>query len=177
MSKIIINSQGKVLTSGGDALEVTSSIDSNIIASNIKKDVTILGVTGTYESGGSSVTTFYTASLTNPNTKGSVKKPEEPGGPEPGTHITFYVSYPAPANNNKVPDLFIIYDETNYFSPTCNYYVLQSSINDYNWGGTIGEGITIISKTSTVATLEFSVAYEQASFDPTQLKFAPVYLN
>lgn len=28
---------------------VTSAIDSNIIAENIKKDVTILGVTGTYE--------------------------------------------------------------------------------------------------------------------------------
>lgn len=69
MSKIIINSQGKVLTSGGNALEVTSSIDSNITPGNIKKDVNILGVTGTYEgSGGSSVTTFYTASLTQPNT-------------------------------------------------------------------------------------------------------------
>ena len=31
---------------------VTSSIDSNIVAENIKKDVTILGVTGTLESGG-----------------------------------------------------------------------------------------------------------------------------
>lgn len=28
---------------------VTASIDTNIVASNIKKDVTILGVTGTYE--------------------------------------------------------------------------------------------------------------------------------
>lgn len=32
---------------------VTSSIDSNIVAENIKKDVTILGVTGTLESGSS----------------------------------------------------------------------------------------------------------------------------
>ena len=34
---------------------VTSSIDSNIKAGNIKKDVTILGVTGTYEGGGAPV--------------------------------------------------------------------------------------------------------------------------
>ena len=34
---------------------VTSSIDSNIQAGNIKKDVTILGVTGTYEGGGDPV--------------------------------------------------------------------------------------------------------------------------
>ena len=33
---------------------VTSSIDNNITAGNIKKDVTILGVTGTYEGGGGS---------------------------------------------------------------------------------------------------------------------------
>lgn len=33
---------------------VTSSIDANIQAGNIKKDVTILGVTGTYEAGGGS---------------------------------------------------------------------------------------------------------------------------
>ena len=35
---------------------VTSSIDSNIKAGNIRKDVTILGVTGTYEGGGDPVT-------------------------------------------------------------------------------------------------------------------------
>ena len=34
---------------------VTSSIDSNIIAGNIKKDVTILGVTGTYDAGGGDI--------------------------------------------------------------------------------------------------------------------------
>ena len=46
----------QVVTSSADGLSsvtvnaVTSSIDSNIQAGNIKKDVTILGVTGTYES-------------------------------------------------------------------------------------------------------------------------------
>lgn len=40
---------------------VTASIDNNIVASNIKKDVQILGVTGTYEGsgGGSSGTRYY----------------------------------------------------------------------------------------------------------------------
>ena len=49
------------VTSSADGLSsvtvnpVTSSIDSNIQAGNIKKDVTILGVTGTYEGGGDPV--------------------------------------------------------------------------------------------------------------------------
>ena len=49
------------VTSSADGLSsvtvnpVTSSIDSNIKAGNIKKDVTILGVTGTYEGGGDPV--------------------------------------------------------------------------------------------------------------------------
>lgn len=38
---------------------VTSSIDANIAAGNIKKDVTILGVTGTFEGGGSGGATQY----------------------------------------------------------------------------------------------------------------------
>ena len=39
---------------------VTSSIDANIVAGNIKKDVSILGVTGTYEgSGGESMADFF----------------------------------------------------------------------------------------------------------------------
>lgn len=59
MGKVLKDSQGKVLLTGGNAIEVTSSIDSNIQAGNIKKDVTILGVTGTYEgSGGSNVISF-----------------------------------------------------------------------------------------------------------------------
>ena len=40
---------------------VTSSIDNNITAGNIKKDVTILGVTGTYEGGG--LSTKYNLSM------------------------------------------------------------------------------------------------------------------
>lgn len=70
MGKVITNSQGKVLVVNNKGFEVDASIDSNIVAGNIKKDVTILGVTGTYEgSGGSSTTTFYDATLTNPNTQ------------------------------------------------------------------------------------------------------------
>lgn len=52
MGNILIDNNGNALLSGNKALEVTASIDSNIVAGNIKKDVTILGVTGTYEGSG-----------------------------------------------------------------------------------------------------------------------------
>ena len=52
MGNLLTDNSGNVLLSGGNALEVTSSIDSNITPGNIKKDVTILGVTGTYEGSG-----------------------------------------------------------------------------------------------------------------------------
>lgn len=52
MGKILVNSQGKAILASGNAFEVTAAVDSNITAGNIKKDVTILGVTGTYEGGG-----------------------------------------------------------------------------------------------------------------------------
>ena len=42
--------------SGGTVEAVTSEIDNNIIADNIKKDITILGVTGTYEPTGGDAT-------------------------------------------------------------------------------------------------------------------------
>jgi hypothetical protein len=52
---------------------VDASIDANITAGNIKKDVTILGVTGTYDAGGGSPTGLYrefqiTAGKLEPNT-------------------------------------------------------------------------------------------------------------
>lgn len=44
----------------GNSSKIAPSIDSNIIPGNIKKDVTILGVTGTYEGeGGGSAPIFY----------------------------------------------------------------------------------------------------------------------
>ena len=50
MGKIIKDSNGKVLmNSNGGAYSVTAAIDSNIVPNNIKKDVSILGVTGTLE--------------------------------------------------------------------------------------------------------------------------------
>ena len=51
MGKILTNSQGKVITAGGNTFEITAAVDSNIQQGNIKKDVEILGVTGTYEGG------------------------------------------------------------------------------------------------------------------------------
>lgn len=58
MGNILIDGNGNALISGNKALEVTSAIDSNIVPGNIKKDVSILGVTGTYEGsgGGGSIT-------------------------------------------------------------------------------------------------------------------------
>lgn len=66
MGKVIKNSSGQVILSGDKALEVTAAIDSNIVAENIKKDVSILGVTGTYEgSGGGGLNlVFYPCTLT-----------------------------------------------------------------------------------------------------------------
>lgn len=59
MGNILIDNNGNALLSNNKALEITSAIDSNIQAENIKKDVTILGVTGTYEgNGGSSIINF-----------------------------------------------------------------------------------------------------------------------
>ena len=45
----------------GNSSKIAPSIDSNIVPGNIKKDVTILGVTGTYEGegGGGSTPIFY----------------------------------------------------------------------------------------------------------------------
>lgn len=51
-SQQVINSSADGLSSV-TVTAVTSSIDQNISAGNIKKDVTILGVTGTFEGGGS----------------------------------------------------------------------------------------------------------------------------
>lgn len=71
MGKIIKNNLGQVFVSSGNALEVTAAIDSNIVAGNIKKDVEILGVTGTYEgSGGESPFTFYTLTGMPPEPQG-----------------------------------------------------------------------------------------------------------
>lgn len=59
-----INAQTITASGGVDGFSpinvsaVTSSIDSNISAENIKKDVTILGVTGSYEGSGGSETKF-----------------------------------------------------------------------------------------------------------------------
>jgi hypothetical protein len=54
MGNVLTDGNGNILISNNNALEVTSAIDSNIQPENIKKDVTILGVTGTYEGSGSS---------------------------------------------------------------------------------------------------------------------------
>lgn len=64
MGNILIDGNGNALISGNKALEVTASVDSNIVPENIKKDVSILGVTGTYEGSGGGGS--GTATITNP---------------------------------------------------------------------------------------------------------------
>lgn len=49
MAKIIKDNNGKVLRNSSKVYEITAAVDSNIVAGNIKKDVDILGVTGTFE--------------------------------------------------------------------------------------------------------------------------------
>lgn len=56
----VIPTSGKFLTQV-DVSAVTSSIDANITAGNIKKDVSILGVVGTYEGSGGGSTLVPTA--------------------------------------------------------------------------------------------------------------------
>lgn len=51
-TQVITPTQGKNGITQMTILPVTSSIDANIIADNIKKDVSILGVTGDYEGSG-----------------------------------------------------------------------------------------------------------------------------
>ena len=64
MSRIIIDSNGRPYMSNGKVLTVDASIDQNIQAGNIKKDVNIMGVTGTYE-GGKPEETFSQTYTTN----------------------------------------------------------------------------------------------------------------
>lgn len=48
MTRILTNIQGKVIVANDNAFELTAAVDPNITAGNIKKDVEILGVTGTF---------------------------------------------------------------------------------------------------------------------------------
>lgn len=181
MEKVFVNSQGKVLATGGEALKVTASIDSNIIPSNIKKDVNILGVTGTYEgdssgSSGGGLTTFYPCSTSN-GAKGNSGGHSDPGAP--GTYITFYVQYPS--IDNKVPDMFIVYDVNKTFTAgNLNYVILKNGqdVGDYYYNGSTGFSISITSLTSTLATLLYqNGAISGATFDTSSFYFAPIYLT
>ena len=139
MGNILIDGNGNALISGNKALEVTSAIDSNIVPGNIKKNVSILGVTGTYEgSGGGGVagTTFYNCSTTPPGAKGA-RPPVEPG-----ISVTLYVQYDN--NNNKIPDMFIVYDEDRTFtSGNLNYIILSQGqpINDAYYSSSAGNRV------------------------------------
>ena len=125
MGNILIDNNGNALLSGNKALEVTASIDSNIVAGNIKKDVTILGVTGTYEGNGGTNFTFLDCVVGTTSKGGSNTK-----APDPGTaNFRCYVDYSSISNNETpigfvvhqhgtvwtgIPSTFIIDDKTGY---------------------------------------------------------------
>ena len=155
----------------GNSSKIAPSIDSNIIPANIKKDVTILGVTGTYEGEGNA-TVFYPCISTPPTRGGNPH-------PEPGVYITFYVQYPN--NNDKIPDMFICYDENGFMTNgNINYYIISDSqsINDTYYSSYVGQIISIISQTSTLLTLQYRNALSDSnSFDIANFQFAPIYLS
>lgn len=128
--------------------------------------------------GGVAGTTFYDCSSTPPGAKGSGGgSGPQPPGPQPGTHITFYVQYPN--NNNKVPDMFIFNDKNKRMTNnTVNYGIITQtqSLVDVNYGGTGGMNIAIINITATLVTLQYDDGFD-ASFDTTKFQFAPIYLS
>lgn len=79
---------------------VTSAIDSNIVAGNIKKDVSILGVTGSYEGGSATLIAktitangTYSASSDNADGYSSVIVDVEGGGDSGGEFLVKVIDY------------------------------------------------------------------------------------
>ena len=177
MGKIIKDSSGKVLLASGGAFEVTAAIDSNIVAGNIKKDVEILGVTGTYEGsgGGGAELTFYTCS-SNSGTRGgggSSVTPDPPGPVEPGLNVNFYCSYPS---NGRVPVALILYDANNVFGFDGSYNNEGTALISTNTviSNDSMMAFSLVSLTETLATLNVSSA-TSGTFDPSTLQAAPIY--
>ena len=157
MGNILIDNNGNALLSNNKALEITSAIDLNITPENIKKDVNILGVTGTYE--GNPATTFYTCSSIL-STRAIV---------DPSTN-TLYVSYPSV--NDKIPDMFIVYDINKAITKNISYAILSTTqpLSEVYYTGIPGKTMYIKSLTPTMATLECNSSL-------TQFQFAPIYLS
>lgn len=85
----------------------TISGDANLLASNIKKDVSIFGVTGTYEGGGSSGLEFDTTTATA-TTAGTLIFTGLKGGP-----VSYSIVYNGTINTSSTPTIAgIVYDGT-----------------------------------------------------------------
>ena len=159
MGNILIDNNGNALLSNNKALEVTSAIDSNIQPENIKKDVTILGVVGTYEGSGGGGSDAVILNPLNGSTLGT--------SATSGT-----VTYQYQISEDTISNCFLIVpvmslissiDDTNfplrkYVSTilsisvfinndgliTVNYDRSQSEVDEYPWEGNYTFGTCIV---------------------------------
>ena len=162
MGNILIDNNGNALLSNNKALEVTSAIDSNIQPGNIKKDVTILGVTGTYEGGGINLT-FLDCVVGTSSKGGSNTK-----APDPGT-VSFYcyVDYSS-ISNDEVPIGFVVHQRGRVW-PNIPLTFIINNITGYSYGG---QTFTI-SKGPDSTTTTFSVAGAKQDYGTIQV--APIF--
>lgn len=162
MGNILIDNNGYALLSNNKALEVTSAIDSNIQPGNIKKDVTILGVIGTYEDSGINLTfldcVVGTLSKGESNTK----------APDPGTVAFYcYVDYSS-ISNNEVPIGFVVHQHGRVWSGIPLTFIIND-ITGYQYGG---QTFTIY-KSPDSTTTTFSVTGAKQDYGTIQV--APIF--
>ena len=122
----VLPSSGKIGLSRVQVNEVTSDIDANITAGNIKKDVTILGVTGSYEgsSSGGDLKTVYPDYLKNGR---SCYVLRASGGPtsNASTISTFLSAQPTGG-------IVIFWTDSQYAAANGPYYWIQKDQNTTN---------------------------------------------
>lgn len=158
MGKVLKDSQGNILLANGGAIEITSAIDPNIQAGNIKLGVNILGVTGTYGGGGGGgdaviLNPLNGSKIGTPTTSGIVTHQYQISG---GTIASCFLTIP------QISDIYISTRDTSTFPKyvslkdkigvsvddnglvTVNYNRSQSEVDDYNWEGNYTFGMCIV---------------------------------
>ena len=87
----------------------TISGDANLLASNIKKDISIFGITGTYEGGGGSTGLEFDTTTATATTTGTLAFTGLKGAP-----ISYNIVYSGTINTSSTPTIAgIVYDGTN----------------------------------------------------------------